>query len=51
MKIAMSKEIPDVPQDLDSNLRDFILQCLQRDPMARPHAKDLLKHKFLSEDK
>ena len=31
------------------SLQDFILQCTQIDPMARPSAEDLLKHPWLTQ--
>lgn len=30
--------------------RDFLAQCFERDPAARPSAKDLLSHSFFSRD-
>ena len=39
---------PELPEDEFSEVfRDFIDLCLQKDPKARPSAKDLLEHPFL----
>ena len=38
--------IPDVPK-VSGELRDFIAKCLERDPLCRPSATELLKHAFL----
>ena len=39
---------PELPEDEFSDVfRDFIDLCLQKDPKARPSAKDLLDHPFL----
>ncbi|ORY88905.1 kinase-like domain-containing protein [Leucosporidium creatinivorum] len=39
------------PPQLEGNFskpfRDFVSACLQRDPLMRPTAKDLLKHRFI----
>lgn len=51
MKIALSDEIPQIPDNISDELKDFIRQCLQRDPTLRPHAKDLLNHPFLRDVK
>jgi Serine/threonine protein kinase len=51
MKIALSDEIPQIPDNISDELKDFIKQCLQRDPTLRPHAKDLMNHPFLKDIK
>ncbi|KAL2520065.1 Mitogen-activated protein kinase kinase kinase 1 [Forsythia ovata] len=40
-------ERPPIPESLSSYARDFILQCLQVDPNARPSAAQLLDHPFV----
>ncbi|KAL8138337.1 hypothetical protein V2J09_004338 [Rumex salicifolius] len=40
-------ELPPVPETLSSDLRDFILKCLQVNPYDRPSAEELLYHSFL----
>ncbi len=37
-------------QDRDSIFLEFIKQQLDKDPQKRPSAKNLLDHKFLSDD-
>ena len=49
MKIALSDEIPMIPEFLSVGLQDFMKCCLQRDPINRSYAKDLLKHPFLND--
>jgi len=49
MKIGLSDEIPSIPNDISEILKDFICCCLRRDADMRPHAKNLLSHKFLDE--
>lgn len=47
MKIALSEEIPLIPDSLSDELKSFLRLCLQRDPKKRPHAQDLINHPFL----
>lgn len=47
MKIALSDEIPLIPETLSDDLKDFLSLCLQRDPTKRSHAQDLIIHPFL----
>lgn len=46
-KIGNSKELPAIPDHLSAEGRDFVLQCLQRNPLNRPTASQLLEHPFV----
>ncbi|XP_078163479.1 protein kinase superfamily protein [Carex rostrata] len=46
-KIGNSKELPAIPDNLSEEGKDFIRQCLQRDPAKRPTAAELLQHPFV----
>ncbi|KAM7503649.1 hypothetical protein LguiB_002553 [Lonicera macranthoides] len=47
--IAFSGKIPEIPDLLSSQARDFLGKCLIRDPEERWTAKELLKHPFVEE--
>ncbi|KAF5731182.1 hypothetical protein HS088_TW19G00787 [Tripterygium wilfordii] len=46
-KIGNSKEFPPIPDHLSDEGKDFVRQCLQRNPLHRPTAAQLLEHPFL----
>ncbi|KAJ6835089.1 mitogen-activated protein kinase kinase kinase YODA-like isoform X1 [Iris pallida] len=46
-KIGNSKELPAIPDHLSDDGKDFIRQCLQREPSKRPSAAELLQHPFV----
>ncbi|XP_057417745.1 mitogen-activated protein kinase kinase kinase 3-like [Lotus japonicus] len=46
-KIGNSKDMPEIPEHLSDDAKNFIKQCLQRDPLARPTAQSLLNHPFI----
>ncbi|KAI3731325.1 hypothetical protein L1987_62513 [Smallanthus sonchifolius] len=46
-KIGNSKELPVIPYDLSDEGKDFVRQCLQRNPLHRPTAAQLLDHSFV----
>ncbi|XP_010530598.1 PREDICTED: mitogen-activated protein kinase kinase kinase YODA-like isoform X2 [Tarenaya hassleriana] len=48
-KIGNSKDIPEIPDHLSDDAKNFIRLCLQRDPSKRPTASQLLDHSFLQE--
>ncbi|XP_009616882.1 mitogen-activated protein kinase kinase kinase 17-like [Nicotiana tomentosiformis] len=47
--IAFSGQIPEIPKFLSSQARDFLSECLRRDPKQRWSAKQLLNHPFLEQ--
>ncbi|OVA14004.1 Protein kinase domain [Macleaya cordata] len=46
-KIGNSKELPAIPDHLSEDGKDFVRQCLQRNPLHRPTAAQLLEHRFV----
>ncbi|KAL2544208.1 Mitogen-activated protein kinase kinase kinase YODA [Forsythia ovata] len=46
-KVGNSKELPDIPDYLSDEGKDFVRQCLQRNPLYRPTAAQLLEHPFV----
>ncbi|XP_060207069.1 mitogen-activated protein kinase kinase kinase YODA isoform X1 [Lycium barbarum] len=46
-KIGNSKELPAIPYHLSDEGKDFVRQCLQRNPLHRPTASQLLEHPFV----
>ena len=46
-QIAVSNDLPAIPDDLSSDCRDFITACLTRDATLRPDCNALLKHTFV----
>ncbi|XP_047091726.1 mitogen-activated protein kinase kinase kinase 3-like [Lolium rigidum] len=48
-KIGNSKDIPDIPDHLSSEAKNFLKLCLQRDPAARPTAAQLIEHPWVKD--
>ncbi|XP_043689237.1 mitogen-activated protein kinase kinase kinase 18-like [Telopea speciosissima] len=48
-RIAFSSDLPDFPNFLSEEAKDFLGKCLRRDPNERWPAHELLKHPFLEE--
>eukprot|EP01018_Ginkgo_biloba_P025292 Gb_39000 [translate_table: standard] len=48
-RIACTDVVPEMPQSLSPQCRDFIDKCLQRDPKQRWSSDQLLKHPFLNQ--
>lgn len=46
-KIGNSKELPVIPGHLSDDGKDFVRLCLQRNPLHRPTAAQLLEHPFV----
>jgi serine/threonine protein kinase len=46
-KIGNSKELPEIPDNLSDDGKDFVRQCLQRNLSHRPTAAQLLEHPFV----
>ncbi|KAJ8752853.1 hypothetical protein K2173_008588 [Erythroxylum novogranatense] len=46
-KIGNSKDLPVIPDHLSDEGKDFVRKCLQRNPLHRPTASELLDHPFV----
>jgi serine/threonine protein kinase len=46
-KIGNSRELPTIPDHLSEEGKDFVRLCLQREPLDRPSADQLLDHPFV----
>ncbi|KAL5052998.1 hypothetical protein RYX36_033680 [Vicia faba] len=46
-KIGNSRELPKIPDHLSEEGKSFVRLCLQRDPLDRPSAGQLLEHPFV----
>ena len=44
--ISKPNNLPKIPK-VSTELRDFIVQCLRRDPALRPTAQELMNHEFI----
>ncbi len=45
--IGTTNSHPPIPEHLSRRGKDFLLECLQREPTLRPSATELLKHPFV----
>ena len=46
-KVGMYQQHPEIPDTLSAAAKDFLLQCFEPEPSARPTAGGLLDHTFL----
>ncbi|KAJ4976908.1 hypothetical protein NE237_002014 [Protea cynaroides] len=49
-RIAFSSDLPDFPNFLSEEAKDFLSKCFKRDPKERWATQELLKHPFLGEE-
>ncbi|GLJ08696.1 hypothetical protein SUGI_0093850 [Cryptomeria japonica] len=49
-RIGFSEELPEIPQYLSTEGKDFLEKCLRRDPRQRWSCEQLLAHPFVSEE-
>ena len=47
-KIGKSNLIPDIPDYLSNNFKNFLRLCFKRDPKQRANLKTLMKHNFIT---
>lgn len=49
-KIVNTKDMPEIPERLSKEGKDFLSLCLKRDPAQRPSATQLLRHPFVQDN-
>ncbi len=47
--IGSTNDPPQLPDELSEDGKDFVLWCLERDPVKRPNVLRLLEHPFITE--
>ncbi|OEL35835.1 Mitogen-activated protein kinase kinase kinase YODA, partial [Dichanthelium oligosanthes] len=45
-RLALITDIPEIPESLSEEGKDFLRQCLRREPRSRPTATQLMDHPF-----
>lgn len=50
IRIGVGEELPEVPEELSEEGKDFLRKCFVKDPRKRWTAEMLLRHPFISED-
>ena len=50
MRIGLSNAVPEVPQELSGEAKEFLELCLRREPKERPTARELLGSRLLTMD-
>merc|ERR1712137_1009241 len=46
-RVGSTDIMPDIPDELSQDGKDFLSRCFQRDPTLRASAKELLNHPFV----
>lgn len=50
IRIGVGEELPNIPEELSEEGKDFLRKCFVKDPRKRFTAEMLLKHPFVSDD-
>lgn len=50
LRIGVGEELPEIPDELSEDGKDFLSKCLVKDPAKRWTAEMLLKHPFINQD-
>ncbi|KAK1322326.1 Mitogen-activated protein kinase kinase kinase 2 [Acorus calamus] len=46
-RIGFSEEVPEIPEKMSEEGKEFLRRCFVRDPKQRPTAEELMKHAFV----
>ncbi|KAI9089267.1 hypothetical protein K1719_029546 [Acacia pycnantha] len=50
MRIGLGEELPEIPNDMSEDGKDFLRRCLVKDPRKRWTAEKLLEHPFVADE-